>query len=257
MTAHEVAHQWWAHQEMPANVQGAEFITESLAEYSALMVLKQRYGDVKMRRFLKYELDRYLLGRGTEAKEEQPLVRADGAAYVHYQKGALTLYALQDAIGEAAMNDALAAFDARWHFAGPPYATSVDLLGELRRVAPPALQPLVADLFEHITLYDVRALSARATRLADGRYAVALEVSAKELRADGAGNETEVPFDTPVDIGVLDAKGNVLQMDKREVHSGSNRFEVVVTGEPASAGIDPLGKLIDRDTRDNVVTVAR
>ena len=82
-------------------MQGAEFITESLAEYSALMVLKQKYGDAKMRRFLKYELDRYLQGRGTEQKQEQPLLRADGAAYVHYQKGALTLYALQDAIGEA------------------------------------------------------------------------------------------------------------------------------------------------------------
>ena len=101
VTAHEVAHQWWAHQEVPAAVQGAEFVTESLAEYSALMVLKQKYGDAKMRRFLKYELDRYLQGRGTEQKQEQPLLRADGAAYVHYQKGALTLYALQDAIGEA------------------------------------------------------------------------------------------------------------------------------------------------------------
>ena len=78
--AHEVAHQWWAHQEVPANVQGAEFITESLAEYSALMVLKQKYGDAKKRRFLKYELDRYLQGRGLEQKREQPLLRADGAA---------------------------------------------------------------------------------------------------------------------------------------------------------------------------------
>ena len=60
-------------------VQGSEFVTESLAEYSALMVLKQKYGDAKMHRFLKYELDRYLLGRGSEHKQEQPLVRADGA----------------------------------------------------------------------------------------------------------------------------------------------------------------------------------
>ena len=96
VTAHEVAHQWWAHQEVPAAVQGAEFVTESLSEYSALMVLRQKYGDAKMRRFLKYELDRYLQGRGIEQKQEQPLLRADGAAYVHYQKGALTLYALQD-----------------------------------------------------------------------------------------------------------------------------------------------------------------
>ena len=257
VTAHEVAHQWWAHQEVPANVQGAEFVTESLAEYSALMVLKQKYGDAKMRRFLKYELDRYLLGRGSEQKQEQPLVRADGAAYVHYQKGALTLYALQDAIGEPAINDALSAFVRRWRFAGPPYARSVDLLAEFRRVTPAGLQPLIADLFETITLFDVRAISAASTRQADGRHEVDLRVSAKKIRADGAGNETEAPFDATVDIGVLDAAGNVLRIEKRLLHAGENRFKLTVTGEPAKAGVDPLDKLIDRDASDNLVPVSR
>ena len=257
VTAHEVAHQWWAHQEVPANVQGAEFITESLAEYSALMVLKEKYGDAKMRRFLRYELDRYLLGRGTETKQEQPLVRADGAAYVHYQKGALTLYALQDAIGEAAMDDALSSFVRRWRFAGPPYARSVDLLAEFRRVTPPRLQPLIADLFETITLYDVRAVSAATKRQADGGEAIELVVSARKLRADGAGNEAEVPFDGAVDIGVLDAHGNVLAIEKRRVQSGENRVSIKAPAGAARAGIDPLDKLIDRDATDNTVAVTR
>ncbi|HEY2189161.1 MAG TPA: hypothetical protein VGH48_11425 [Caldimonas sp.] len=257
VTAHEVAHQWWAHQEMPANVQGAEFITESLAEYSALMVLKQKYGDARMRRFLKYELDRYLLGRGTEAKQEQPLVRADGAAYVHYQKGSLALYALQDAIGEPAIDDALSTFLKRWHFAGPPYARSVDLLAEFRRVTPPALQPLIVDLFETITLYDVRAIDATAKRQGDGSEVVELRVSAKKIRADGAGNETEVPFDGEVDIGALDDHGNVLAIEKHRVRSGENRFELALKPGAARAGIDPLGKLIDRDLGDNTVAITR
>ena len=155
-------------------------------------------------------LDRYLLGRGSEQKQEQPLVRADGASYVHYQKGALTLYALQDAIGEPAIDDAISAFLKRWHFAGPPFARSVDLLAEFRRVTPAPLQPLIADLFEAITLYDVRAIDAVATRRTDGRHDVEVHLAAKKLHADGAGNETEVPFDTAVDVGVLDAQGNVL-----------------------------------------------
>ena len=255
VTAHEVAHQWWGHQEMPANVQGSEFVTESLAEYSALMVLKQKYGDAKMRRFLKYELDRYLVGRGSEQKEEQPLVRADGAQYVHYQKGALTLYALQDAIGEPAMNDALSAFVKRWRFAGPPYARSVDLLAEFRRVTPAALQPLIVDLFETITLYDVRALSAKARRQADGSEAVELVVTAKKIRADGAGNETEAPFDGEVDIGALDAQGNVIAIEKRRVHSGENRLLLAPRPGAERAGIDPLGKLIDRNQDDNTVAI--
>jgi hypothetical protein len=258
VTAHEVAHQWWAHQEMPANVQGAEFITESLAEYSALMVLKHKYGDARMHRFLKYELDRYLLGRGTEQKTEQPLVRADGASYVHYQKGALALYALQDAIGEAAMDDAIAAFLKRWKFSGPPYPRSRDLLAEFRRVTPAALQPLIGDLFETITLYDVRAASAAAKAQADGNDAIELVVSARKVRADGAGNEAEVPFDGEVDIGALDAHGNVIAIEKRRVRSGENRLTIAArAGAAVRAGIDPLGKLIDRDANDNTVAVTR
>ncbi len=255
VTAHEVAHQWWAHQEVPANVQGAEFVTESLAEYSALMVLKQKYGDVKMHRFLKHELDRYLQGRGTESKQEQPLVRADGAAYVHYQKGALTLYAMQDAIGEPAVDDALSAFVRRWRFAGPPYARSVDLLAEFRRVTPASLQPLITDLFERITLFDLRAVSAVAKRQPDGQQEIELVVTAKQVHADGAGNESDAAFNAPVDVGVLDAAGKMLLIEKRPVKAGENRFRLIVSGEPAKAGIDPLNKLIDRDTGDNLVSV--
>jgi len=255
VTAHEVAHQWWAHQEMPANVQGGEFVTESLAEYSALMVIKHKYGDTKMRRFLKYELDRYLQGRGTEQKQEQPLVRADGAAYVHYQKGALVLYALQDAIGEQAVSEALSAFVSDWRFKGPPYARSVDLLAHLRRVTPAPLQPLIHDWFETITLYDVRATAAKATKRPDGKFDVDVTVSAKQSRADGAGNESDVPFDTPVDIGAVDEHGDVLAIEKHTVRSGENRFRLVTATKPARAGIDPLDKLIDRDQSDNVIAV--
>lgn len=257
VTAHEVAHQWWAHQEVPANVQGAEFITESLAEYSALMVLKHKYGDEKMRRFLRYELDRYLQGRGTEQKGEQPLLRADGAAYVHYQKGSLVLYALQDAIGEKAMDDALSAFVARWRFKGPPYATSRDLVAELRRVTPAEHRGLIEDFFETITFYDDRAISAQAHKRPDGMYDVDIDLLAKKTRADAAGNETDVPLDASIDVGVQDAKGNYLLLEKRRVKSGENRFTLVVAGEPAKAGIDPLNKLIDRDIDDNMVDVAR
>jgi ABC-2 type transport system permease protein len=44
VTAHEAAHQWWAHQVIGADVQGATVLSESLAQYSALMVMEQEYG---------------------------------------------------------------------------------------------------------------------------------------------------------------------------------------------------------------------
>ena len=76
VTAHELGHQYWAHQVVGANMQGSTVTSETLAQYSALMVMKKIYGPEKIRRFLKYELDDYLSGRQGEAIEELPLYRA-------------------------------------------------------------------------------------------------------------------------------------------------------------------------------------
>ncbi|HEY3785447.1 MAG TPA: M1 family aminopeptidase [Steroidobacteraceae bacterium] len=257
VTAHEVAHQWWGHQVTPASVQGGDFLSESLAEYSALMVLKHRYGDAKMRRFLRYELDRYLLGRSTEGKKEQPLYRADGPTYLHYQKGSLALYAMQDAIGEATLNQALAAFVADWRMKGPPYPTSRELLAKIRAVTPPQQQYLITDLFESIVLFDNRTTAATWRALAAGQFEVDLTVSAKKSRADGLGNETEVPMDEDIDVGVFDSSDKPLLLRKMRIHSGIQNLRLVVDAEPAKAGIDPLNKLIDRSPEDNTRPVSR
>ena len=42
------------------------------------------------------------------------------------------------------------------------------------------------------------------------------------------------------------------------MQSGENRFTIAVKADAAArAGIDPLGKLIDRDEKDNTVAVTR
>ncbi len=87
VTAHEIAHQWWGHQVTSALQQGGTFLVESLAQYSALMVMEQMYGPEQIRKFLKYELDRYLRARGGEVLEELPLMRVENQPYIHYQKG--------------------------------------------------------------------------------------------------------------------------------------------------------------------------
>src|SRR5262249_21550114 len=69
VTAHEIAHQWWAHQVVGANVRGATMTSETLSQYTALMVMKKKYGKERMRRFLKFELDQYLFGRFGEKKK--------------------------------------------------------------------------------------------------------------------------------------------------------------------------------------------
>jgi aminopeptidase N len=256
VTAHELAHQWWAHQVIGANVQGETMLVESLAQYSALMVMKRKVGDARMRRFLRYELDRYLLGRSTEQKKELPLARVENQDYIHYRKGSLVMYALQDYLGEEALNRAIRAFRDEWAFRGPPYPTTLDLLKHVRAATPAHLQKTVDDLFESITLYENRAASATAKALPDGRYEVSVEVLAKKLRADELGRETEVPLDDWIDVGVLDADGNALAVEKLHIDAPSTRLAFVVDRKPAQAGIDPFNKLIDRRPKDNTLPVA-
>jgi ABC-2 type transport system permease protein len=255
VTAHEVAHQWWAHQAIGGKVRGATMLSETLAQYSALMVMEQAYGKEKMRRFLRYELDRYLRGRGGERKQEYPLIDVEQQGYIHYNKGSLVMYRLRDAIGEDALNRALSGFLARVKFQQPPYTTSRELLRALREVTPAEQRYILKDCFETITLHENRAVKASWHKVKKDRYRVTLEVSARKLRVDGEGNEKEVPIDDQIDVGVFGADKELLLLEKRRVTSRRQVFSLTVKAKPERAGIDPHNKLIDRHPDDNVIAV--
>ncbi|HEX8616430.1 MAG TPA: M1 family aminopeptidase, partial [Thermoanaerobaculia bacterium] len=193
ITAHEVAHQWWAHQVIGGNVQGSTMIVETMAQYSALMVMEKEYGRDKMQKFLRYELDRYLRDRGSELIAEKPLVLVEDQGYIHYRKGSLVMYALRDAIGEEAVNRALAKFIRDHGFSGPPYTTGAELVRYFRAEAGPEHQELITDLFERITLYDNQTRTVTSTKRADGKYVVKVTVASTKLRGDEKGEEKPVP----------------------------------------------------------------
>jgi aminopeptidase N len=103
VTAHEMGHQWWAHQVIGADKQGMTLLSETFAQYSAMLVMEKLYGPEMARKFTKYELDSYLRNRGGEVVEELPLVRVENQGYVHYRKGTLVMYWLKDMVGEDAV----------------------------------------------------------------------------------------------------------------------------------------------------------
>ncbi|HEX9163898.1 MAG TPA: M1 family aminopeptidase, partial [Thermoanaerobaculia bacterium] len=252
VTAHEVGHQWWAHQVIGARVQGATMITETMAQYSALMVMEHEYGRDKMRKFLQHELNSYLRGRGGELVAEMPLMLVENQPYIHYRKGSLIMYALRDYIGEENVNAALRRIIGQWAFKDPPYVRTTDVIAQF------GAPKIVHDLFETITLYDNKTTDVSSTKLPNGSYRVKFTVEAKKLRADGLGNETEVPLDDWIDIGVLASKKNddrILAMEKRHITQPKSTFEFVVKEKPTNAGIDPLNKLIDRNPEDNTKKV--
>lgn len=264
ITAHEVGHQWWAHQIVGSDQQGSTLLSESLAQYSALMVMEKLYGPDKIRRFLKYELDRYLTSRSMEAVEEMPLMRVENQQYIHYQKGGLVLYLLRDQIGEEAVNRALRRVLAQYAFKSAPYPRSVDLINAIRAEAPADKQGLITDLFEKITVYDVKTKSVSAKQRPDGQWDVALTVEARKLHVSGKGDETEAPLNETFEFGLFTSEPgkkafdqkSVIVLERRPLRSGTQTLNFVTRTKPSFAGVDPYNRWIDRNSDDNVKPVS-
>jgi ABC-2 type transport system permease protein len=263
VVAHEMSHQYWAHQVIGADMQGGTMLSETLAQYSALMVMKHMYGPDKIRRFLKYELDNYLTNRKAEAVEEVPLERVENQAYIHYRKGAVVMYLLQERLGEAAVDRALARFLAKWRFKGPPYPRSIDLIAEFRKEAKtPEQQQLITDLFERITIYDLKVTDAVSRKDAGG-WTTTLTVAADKYYANGKGVETKTALNEPIEIGLFTARPgigafssrDVIAMQRLPIHSGKQTITVHSRVKPAFAGVDPYNFYIDRNSDDNVKDV--
>ena len=248
VAAHEFAHQWWAHQMIGADQQGGDVLTETLAQYSALRVMRRIYGPDLVRKFLKYELDSYLRGRGGELAAEQPLERDENQGYIHYRKGSLVMYRLADEIGEDKVNAALRSLLAKYAFKDGPLPTALDLVAALRAQAPPDKQALITDLFENITLYDLKASGARARRRPDGLWDVDVTIHADKLYADSHGKERPAPMNETVNVGLFTARpdakdfgpAKVVALEKRPIRSGDQTLAFVTRAPPRFTAVDPL-----------------
>jgi hypothetical protein len=226
-----------------------------------MMVMEKTLGPEQVRRFYDYEMDRYLHGRRIFTNREVPLLEVENQSYIYYHKGAVAMYTLREHVGEAAVNTALRRYLQKHRAGVPPFPTSLDLYAELRAVTPDSMQPLLHDLFAEITLWNVTAHEARVQPTGTGAFRVTLDVTASKVRADSIGNETAVPMNDLVEIGVFAESAGGRDLDtplylwRHRLRAGRQTITVVVPRRPARAGIDPLHKLIQREPGDNVVDV--
>ncbi|MBL4746719.1 MAG: hypothetical protein JKY08_10170 [Flavobacteriaceae bacterium] len=278
ITVHEMAHQWWAHQVIGADVRGATMLSESLSEYVSLKVLEHEHGKSKMRKFLKKALDDYLMRRTVERKRESALAYNDGQGYIHYQKGSLVFYALSDYIGEETLNGALKKYVEKVKFQKPPYTTSLEMIEYITEVTPDSLQYVIQDMFETITLYKNRIVDAEVTELDNGKWQVDIEFNVSKYRnnekgrrfysdnkVDSLSYKTEkmrkpiysVPMKDYIEIGVFgeddsDDKNEVeLYLKKLKITEINNKITLILDQKPLEVGVDPYNKLIDTDSNDN------
>lgn len=257
VTAHEVAHQWWAHQVIGGNVQGATLLSEVLAQYSSLQVLRGAYGEGPLRKYRRYELDNYLRGRANERKKELPLWLVENQGYLHYNKGAIVMEALRYFAGEERLNSALKDFVSDYKFQQPPFVNSPVFLEYLRAAVPESLRYMVRDMLEDIVVYDNKVVSAKCAKTKDGRYRTELVLALRKLRADSLGGETALPLGDFIPVAVMGKGDTVLARGLVRADRDTVAAELVTATEPVRAGVDPEYYLIDKRSEDNLAGIGR
>lgn len=134
-TLHELAHQWWGHQVEPADARGGRFLTEGLAEYSALMAMNRLRGPRVGNQGFALAMSGYLRDSNRRREPEPAIVAvtsAGGDNYVAYQRAALSLLTVRARCGEDNLHRELRGFVQKYRFRNAPYPTSEDLMATLK-----------------------------------------------------------------------------------------------------------------------------
>jgi hypothetical protein len=258
LVAHEVAHQWWGNQLLPAAVVGAAVLTESLAWYSALEIVEEHYGREHRERLLGAMREDLLNPRPLAGT---PLLRAT-ERFQWYRKGVIALYTLREYIGAERVNAALRSFFERHGSGTLPLPNTLDLYRELQAVTPEELRYLLVDFFEANTYWELETKRVEAQRIATGEWQVTLDVQARKVVVDEQGVEKEIPMDDFVEVGVFgaaekDSPNVPIYMQMHRIRSGDQRITLTMPKDPARAGIDPRNLLIDVKPDDNLKGINR
>ncbi len=244
--AHETGHQWWGN--------SVPVMNEVLSDYVRVACLEQAFGRERMVEFLRDMRWMYFRGRDLARDSGRPEPERSLRDGGQYNSGYLLMWRLRRLLGDDAVNAALHDVVTAFGYRSDRTPTPADVEEAIKRHAPPALHPLIADTFDRITLHPIRAREAHAIKLSDGRYRVTLAADLRKSYSDRDELAKPAPLDGYadwIDIGVYAADGKLLSLSTQPITDPNRDLSIVVDAPPARVVLDPLCALLDADVSDN------
>jgi len=248
LTAHELSHEWWGNAQIsPEQKEGSWILTETLAQYTELMLYEKEHGFEKGLETLKIHLDLYLSSRSYDP--ETPLYKTNyDTPHLPYDKGILVMHQLQLLIGEEKVNLALQHFLNHYKY---PNQTpdSEDLLKEIYLVTDPKLHYKLDEMFKQIITYSSNVVSVESQQK-NHFYEVSFKVNSEKYSENATGKRKLIPNDALLDIGVYDENGKLFSYPFF-IKNNSVEGKIKLKTKPQRIVVDPYLKNIDTFYKDN------
>ncbi len=269
---HEIGHQWFAHQIVPANTKGFNVLSEGLTENAAMTAYEDALGWQKARRVLEQRsIQTYLTRRGGDREDEPPLAKAGNQQYLVYNKASWVFWGLKQYMGKDLMQGAIRGFLDEYGSKGPPYPTTKELVAALRAAAPANMQGLITDYWDRITFWDLKFDDDITVKPnTDGGYTVDLTaIVDKKIASEEDGKETSVSeidgesLNEWIEIGFYkeDPKKTLgdewLKLERVRITDATTALSFDLDERPAFVLLDPRRLLMERNIKDNVKTLPK
>ncbi|WP_371396894.1 hypothetical protein [Fretibacter rubidus] len=260
VTVHELGHQWFGHQIVPADVKGYNVLSEGLTENASMTAYEVIKGYPMTRRIRKTRGDEYLSGRTSDPNPEPPLALAEDQQYIFYNKANIVFWGLKHYMEPGTMNAAIKGFIDAFGSTGSPYPTTKELVDYLRAAAPADLQQFITDSWEKITFWETGFGDVDVKENADGTFTVtATAKMAKKYADEKDGKETDAEvLNEPVEIGFYKEDPSneweeiPMLLERVRLTEAETELSFTLSERPGYIVIDPRALLMERKYNDNV-----
>ncbi len=267
VTMHEIGHQWFAHQIVPAYTKGFNVLSEGLTENAAMTAYERKLGWQKARRLLEQRaIQAYLTARIADRDDEPPLAKAEGQSYLDYNKASWVFWGLKQNMGEEKMQNAIRGFLKEYGNKGAPYPTTMELVDALRAAAPADMQGLITDYWDRIVFWKMSIDGdVKLTGNDQDGYVVSFTAKVdKRIASEKDGKETSVgeidgeDLNEWVEIGFYDQDpkdtlgGDWLELERVQITKAETDLGFTLKQKPTHVLLDPRRLLIERNVTDNV-----
>ncbi len=271
-TMHEIAHQWFAHQIVPAATRGYNVQSEGLTSYAALDAYEAKYGfDKALYSLEKSTIEGMIALMFIDRNKEEPLALASDQQYLVYNKADWVLWSLKHYIGKDKLRGIMRQYIDQYGQKGAPYPTTLELVEALKAGAGPEFHQLIDDQWNRITYWDLKYGDGdiKVSANSDGTYRVdipfKLDKKIQTEDMDKSESVTEIDGEALnewIEIGFYqnepkDKWSAWSDLERLRVNEAESTLSITVSEAPNYIALDPRRLLQERNATDNVKEVKR